>query len=487
MGSFRLRQHYGARREIVGSNRGKLHRTGNAAFGVPHSRAMRFSARLLLTFALALAAPLHAATTVTLLHFSDYHSHALPFYSEDRDDQGGIARAIDYLQREKRRGALVFSGGDMINKGSPAWSDKYRCVEWPWLNGLVDAMAFGNHDPDYGPAEFARCRAEARYPILSANTEGFQKYDVFVRDGVKIGVFAVAGPDFPALVKAAPFVYTDRIAAARAVVQTLREEEHVDAVVLIGHEHLDDDFALAKAVPGIDVILGTHSHLKRDWMQIPGTSTWFISPFQYLTYISRVELTFDHHRLTKARGTLVRMEPPLPSDAATKRKVAKLEAELQRDPQYASLFETITTLLRPMSVPELAGVTLRTMRAVAQADVALSTASSFRQPLPAGALTDELLRAAMPYENDIYVYDLTGAALAKLVAYAQASGGTDPVLYMVGAESIDETKTYRVAVTDFLAKVAPGYREILAPFPAVKSGFKVREQVRQVFAVKLLE
>jgi 5'-nucleotidase/UDP-sugar diphosphatase len=440
---------------------------------------MRCSALLLLT--LTLAAPLQAATTVTILHFSDYHSHALPFYSEDREDQGGIARAIEYLQREKRRGALVFSGGDMINKGSPAWSDKYRCVEWPWLNGLVDAMAFGNHDPDYGPAEFARCRAASKYPILSANTEGFQRYDVFMRNGVRIGVFAVAGPDFPALVKAAPFVYTDRIAAARAVVRTLRDDEHVDAVVLIGHEHLDDDFALAKAVPGIDVVLGTHSHLKRDWMQIPGTSTWFISPFQYLTYISRVELTFDHHRLTGARGSLVRMEPPLPSDATTARKVASLQAELERDPQYAPLFETIATLPKPLPIAELARETLETMRRVAHADVALSTASSFRQPLPAGRLTDELLRAAMPYENDILVYELDGAALAKLVAYSTSRGGTDAVSYIAGADSIDETKRYRVAVTDFLAKVAPGYRELLAPFPMTKSGFKVREEVRKRF------
>src|SRR5687767_7241923 len=98
---------------------------------------------------LFLAMPLSADTTVTLLHFSDYHSHALPFYTDD-GERGGIARAIGYLRGEKRRGALVFSGGDTINKGSPAWSDRYGCAEWPWLNGVVDAMAFGNHDADYG-------------------------------------------------------------------------------------------------------------------------------------------------------------------------------------------------------------------------------------------------------------------------------------------------------------------------------------------------
>src|SRR5882672_6315363 len=121
--------------------------------------------RILFVFLAAFFAALPAAadTTITLLHFSDYHSHALPFYTE-QGERGGIARAIGALKREKKNGALVFSGGDTINKGAPAWSDKYGCVEWPWLNGIVDAMAFGNHDADYGHDDFDRCRAAIRYP-----------------------------------------------------------------------------------------------------------------------------------------------------------------------------------------------------------------------------------------------------------------------------------------------------------------------------------
>ena len=53
------------------------------------------------------ALPLSADTTVTLLHFSDYHSHALPFAAEE-GERGGIARAIRYLRAAKRDGALVF-------------------------------------------------------------------------------------------------------------------------------------------------------------------------------------------------------------------------------------------------------------------------------------------------------------------------------------------------------------------------------------------
>ena len=85
--------------------------------------------------------PLFARTKIVLLHFSDYHSHALPFYSEGRAGQGGIARAIGYMKRARSgEDAVVLSGGDMINQGSPAWSDKYHCEEWPWLNGVVDAV-----------------------------------------------------------------------------------------------------------------------------------------------------------------------------------------------------------------------------------------------------------------------------------------------------------------------------------------------------------
>src|SRR5215212_5526609 len=214
--------------------------------------------RLLL--ALLLALPLAADTTVTLLHFSDYHSHALPFYTDD-GELGGIARAVGYLRQQKRAGALVFSGGDMVNKGAPAWSDQYRCAEWPWLNGIVSAMAFGNHEPDYGREDFERCRVKLAYPVLSANTPGFKPYAVVKTKGIRIGVFAVAGSDFTKLVKG--YTFGDPVAAARTTVAALRDKERVDIVVMIGHEATEDDYALARAVPGIDLIFGSHCATRR--------------------------------------------------------------------------------------------------------------------------------------------------------------------------------------------------------------------------------
>jgi 5'-nucleotidase len=432
---------------------------------------------LLAAFLLVATATANAATHVSLLHFSDYHSHALPFYSEDRTDQGGIARAISYMRAAKRGGALVFSGGDMINKGSPAWSDKYQCAEWAWLNGVVDAMAFGNHDPDYGRESYDKCAAQVRYPILSANTEGFRGTAVFTVHNIRIGVFALAGSDFKSLVKASGFTFNESTFAAREAVRSLRDDQHADVVVMIGHEHLDDDFALAHAVPGIDIIFGSHSHLKRELQKIDGTSTWFISPYQYLTYISRVDLTVDHHHVTQVRGRLVRVDSSITADPVIAKRVAHMQHDLENDPQYAGFFAPIATLKSPLSVDALAQRTLEVMRDVAHADVALSTASSFRQPLPPGVLNLETLRAALPYDNEIVVASMRGEQLQKMLAYSESRRGSDSFAYVVKPDAIDPEHTYRVATTDFLARVASGYRDYFSEGSG--TGLKVRTELEK--------
>jgi 5'-nucleotidase len=429
------------------------------------------------------AGPAHAGPrTITILHFSDYHSHAAQ-----------LPRAVGYLRQQKQRGAIVFSGGDMINKGSPAWSDKYRCAEWPWLNGIADAMAFGNHDADYGRDVFESCAKALRYPILSANTAGMRKTAVVTAHGVRIGAFALAGPDFPVLVKVEGFTFGERVAAAREAVRELRDHQRVDAVVMIGHEHLDDDFALARAVPGIDVIFGTHSHLKRELTRIEGTDTWFISPFQYLTYISRVELTVDGGKVTRVDGALVPVDDHLPIDKTVARKVASMQRELERDPQYAPLFQPIARLEKGMSVEELGARAVEIMRKVAGADVAVSTASSFRQALPAGVVTLEDLRNALPYDNEIVVVEMTAEELRRLLA---ASAAEEPLVTSGQAEACptegpsptpavgkaSACPPVKVAVTDYLAGVATRYRAFFGSHDKVRTGLHVRNEVRISFA-----
>jgi 5'-nucleotidase / UDP-sugar diphosphatase len=438
-----------------------------------------------------------------LVAFSDYHSHAVPFYSEGRPAQGGIARAIAYL-RDARRDpdTIVVSGGDMLNRGTPTWSDEYGCVEWSWLDGLVDVMALGNHDTDYGWPAFERCRAGVPFPVIAANLVGaggasiLRPYVVHEAGGVRIGFFAVAGPDVPRLVRPEDLppgaTWKDALATARAVVLRLRSVEKVAAVVAIGHQLREDDEAMARAVPGIDVILGTHSHSRSELRKIPGTSTWFISPFQYLAYLSQVRLTFDGGALRSVEGGLVRMGENRPEDPEVAERVAELQKRLVA--KRADRFQVLGRAAGELSDE---GVTTgetgignwatEVLRRAAGARVFFSTASSFRAAIPPGEVTVEGFYAALPYKNRLVSAELSGRQLADLVALSVSKTGTDGfaqqsgVRYAVregrpadlvvlkdprdpaaGYEPVLADGVYLVATTDFLAFVAGGYKELFS-------------------------
>jgi len=447
------------------------------------------------------------ARTVTLVGMTDYHSHAVPFYSEGARGQGGVARALAYVKAAKTHpDTLVVSGGDTLNKGVPVWSDEYGCVEWPWFNGVLDVMALGNHDLDYGAEAFARCRAAIEYPVLCANlvkADGAAYFQVegkpyVVREvgGVRLGLFAVAGPDMQRLVKAEHLPggtrWTDATEAARAVVKALREGEQVDAVVLLGHQLREDDEALARAVPGIDVIMGSHSHYKGGLRVIEGTRTHYLSPYQYLAYLSRVELHFRGKRLERVTGELVKMDTGRPEDAETAARVGELQRALEA--KRPERFEVLGRLGKPLRdeglterEAEIGRWATDIWRKAAGAHAFFATAATFRAGLPAGEVTVEDFYGAIPYRNVLVTAEVTGAQLAEWVALSESKRETDAysqqsgLRYRVeggkvvglevlkasgdegaGYEPVKPEAAYRLATLDFQAYVAAGYRELMA-------------------------
>jgi 5'-nucleotidase len=86
--------------------------------------------------------------------------------------------------------------------------------------------------------------------------------------GVKVGITGV-GVDFRNLVSPrnhAGVTWKDPYESLKPVVRHLREKEKVDLVVVLSHLGHDgkgerhDDLQMPAAVPGIDVVIGGHSH-----------------------------------------------------------------------------------------------------------------------------------------------------------------------------------------------------------------------------------
>jgi len=446
---------------------------------------------------------------LTVLSMSDYHSHAVPFYSEGQHDQAGIARVMAYLQEARKRpNTLVVSGGDTMNLGTPTWSDEYHCIEWAWLNGLVDVMAVGNHELDYGADEFLRCAGTVDYPIISSNLVGSdgtpllkpggKPYVVREVQGVRLGFFALGGPDFPSLVRAdrmpAGSSWKDPLAEAQATVQLLREVEKVHAVIFIGHQHRQDDEAMAKAVPGIDLILGSHSHHKSELIQLPDSSTWFISPYQYGAYLGQVRLRFREGALQQVSGELVKLDETRPQAADTKTQVDELQRQLvaKRPERFVVLGKAQVELSDAnlnSGESVLGNWATEVLRKAAGAHAFFSTSSSFRAGIPPGDITVETFYTAIPYKNEVMTADVTGEQLRAWVELSVAKRGSDsfsqqtgvryrvvdnkptdiqvlqdPARPELGYAALVPGATYRLSTTNFQALVAGGYKELFATF-----------------------
>jgi 5'-nucleotidase len=134
----------------------------------------------------------------------------------------------------------------------------------------------------------------------------------------------------------------------------------------------------------------------------------------------------------------------------------------------------------------------------------LSTASSFREPIPPGSITEEAYRTAMPYKNLLLIFDLTGAQIQQLLDYSVSRAGSDffsqvsgarfviaggkasgiqllrdPANPAAGFAPLDPAAIYQVATSDFQGKVAGGYKEIFAGAPSRDSGISdIRDVVR---------
>jgi 5'-nucleotidase/UDP-sugar diphosphatase len=153
-----------------------------------------------------------------------------------------------------------------------------------------DLTTLGNHEFDLKPDGLARIIMSAvekgKPPqIVFSNAifsegkteddsleEVFSKglvkpYTVIERGGLRIGIFGLLGKRAAQVAPfAAPLTFKDPVLAAKDMVAILREKEKVDLVVCLSHcglgegKEASEDEKLVADVPGIDVVIGGHTH-----------------------------------------------------------------------------------------------------------------------------------------------------------------------------------------------------------------------------------
>ena len=406
------------------------------------TKPSRSAALVLLVLHFAACAGLTPAPrlgTVLLLHTNDLHSRLVP----GGNGEGGMARIGGYVDRARaeRGDVLLLDAGDGVT-GTPA-STIYEGRPIFSVMAVIgyDAATLGNHEFDHGYGLIADYRRIAPFPILSANAVGpdgallaDEAWRVIDVAGTRVGVIGLLTPETPALT--APGV-TDGctfLPPEEVLAKLLPEvERQSDLVVVLSHLGYEADRALAAAVPGIDVIVGGHSHTELTEPQVVG-ETLIVHALAHGRRIGRLELVVDREadRVVGFEGRLVTVDENLPVSRATAEAVEVWESQVA-----GKVSAVVGRTDRDWSTADLKGRIEQCFLEALRTDLAYMNEDGVRVPIRAGPIRVRDLWDVLPFENTLTTVRVKGAALPE---WARAGG-----------DAIDPDRVYSIATNSYVS------------------------------------
>lgn len=310
---------------------------------------MRLLSSLLLAGVLSVTPLFAAERSFTILHSNDWQSRLLGFgpnneYSpatlNDDETVGGVARLATLLQQRRSAAGeepvLLLDGGDFTMGTLFHTISREMGSELRLMSELgYDASVIGNHEFDFRPAGLAamisaahKVEGDALLPLLSSNMrfdpaskadDSLQAhfeagrilpYKLIERGGIRFGLFGLLGNNAVAVSPMIqPLTFADPVATARETVAKLREEG-AEVVILLSHmgvtQQADgswrgEDVELVEQVPGIDIVVGGHSHVALPQPVLVNGHTPVVQAGSEIQYLGELRMTLGDDGVTQVR------------------------------------------------------------------------------------------------------------------------------------------------------------------------------------------
>ena len=505
----------------------------------------------------------------TVVHTNDHHGR---FWKNSDGEYGLSAQktVIDKVRADVKASGgqvLVLSGGD-INTGVPESDMQDAEPDFKGMSKIgFDAMALGNHEFDNPLPVLAKQQKWANFPLLSANIYRggrpmFEAYKIFKKGGLSIAVLGLTTDDTQKMVSPENLAYADTwvsgrvtnpkskaglefrspIEVASKLVPTLRTQaDVVIAATHMGHytngnhgSNAAGDVEMARAVNGIDLIVGGHSQnpvcMKaendRNDAYVPGgeckpdrqNGAWIVQAHEWGKYVGRADFTYKNGVLTLDRYALIpiNLKKTIKSpDGKTSNKVLYTE-EINENPEMLALLQPFQdkgqkTLMvevgstrgmldgdraRVRAQPTNLGILVAaSMMDKVKADFAVMNSGGVRDSIADGKITYKDILKVQPFGNTIVYADLTGQEVQDYMnAMAKISAGSGGFPQFSGIRAVfdkgiardifinqaplDLNKTYRIAVNDFAATGGDGYPKLKSNASYVNTGFNDAEVLK---------
>lgn len=466
---------------------------------------------------------------LNILHINDFHSRieAINKYDSTCSAEeagknecfGGIARvktAIDSRRAElKDANLLVLDAGDQF-QGSLFYTTYKSAPIAEFMNGIgFDAMAIGNHEFDDGPEELARFIEALKFPLISGNVlaglntpiaDKYKPYIIKEFGAEKVAVVSVLATDTDETSSPGEDVlFVDEIGYLKDAVKEL-EAAGVNKIVLLSHVGYVKDQEIAKAVDGIDVIVGGHSHTLLSstdekaagpyptLVKNPaGKDVPIVTAYAYSKYLGDLKVVFDDAGAVKtAEGAPKLLDASVTPDEAFTAKVAELGAPIEELKQK-EIGETADVIDGSREVCRAAECSMGNLVADAMVDrvkdqgvtIAIQNGGGLRASIDAGTVTMGEALTVLPFQNTLATFKLKGSDIVTALEnglsqieegagrFPQVSGmkysfdkskpaGSRVVSVQVkegeGFVALDPEKLYGVATNNYMRASGDGYK-----------------------------
>jgi 5'-nucleotidase len=296
---------------------------------------------------------------ITILHTNDLHSRLIGYAPESayspltvNDDKtvGGFARIAAIIKAEKENNTgttLVLDAGDFLMGTLFPSLEKETGFQLRLMKTMgYDAIALGNHEYEFGPEWLASVintsRLNGEIPSLLASNAIFDKKDkkddaleklfsdniigrklILTKDGIKIGIFSILGKDAVRVApKAKPVTFAKQVSFSKKMVKELQNDK-CDIIICLSHSGVTkekngewggEDVELAKAVKGIDLIIGGHTHTKLD-QPIMVNGIPIVQTGEFGQFVGRLSLIYSSGKLRVDDYKLIPVDDKIMGDS----------------------------------------------------------------------------------------------------------------------------------------------------------------------------
>lgn len=428
-------------------------------------------------FRSATSAP--ARAHVVILSTTDMHGRVFPIdYYTNKYDNVGIAKVATLVKEARKTDPdlLLVDSGDTI-QGTPLEYFHNKRNNTPpdpmmlAMNALhYDSMTVGNHEYNFGLKVLEKARSEAKFPWLSANTYDtetdkphahYQPYIVKEVQGVRIGVLGLTTPGIPNWENPPNYAgleFHETVSEAMKWVTTLQDKEKVDIIVIAMHMGIEEDLrtgekspsqvpnenaaiAIARQVPGVDVILMGHTHrevsslfVKSDLIhttegrtstQVSYDGVLLTQANRWASHIARVDLYLEKtergrwHVLAKSARTI-----PVTENTALDPEIALLTTSYNKETQdwlskaIGESSEELTANDCRFRDTAIIDLIQRVQLEAGNADVSMAACFNPQARIPKGQVTVRDIAGLYEYENTLVTLELTGQQLKDALEHS---------------------------------------------------------------------